>query len=97
MSRLSSNARQITYTIDRFRGVNENADVSKMKHGEATYMRNYRITDAGALTVRPGIKTEQPPFENMSGAIRGFARLSARYEAVYKGSGWNAPFGRRNN
>lgn len=71
MSRLSSNARQITYTIDRFRGVNENADVSKMKHGEATYMRNYRITDAGALTVRPGIKTEQPPFENMSGAIRG--------------------------
>ena len=85
MSRLSSNARQITYTIDRFRGVNENADVSKMKHGEATYMRNYRITDAGALTVRPGIKTEQPPFENMSGAIRGMwsGRLGGVDSLVY--------------
>ena len=85
MSRLSSNARQITYTIDRFRGVNENADVSKMKHGEATHMRNYRITDAGALTVRPGIKTEQPPFENMSGAIRGMwsGRLGGVDSLVY--------------
>ena len=85
MSRLSSNARQITYTIDRFRGVNENADVSKMKHGEATYMRNYRITDAGALKVRPGIKTEQPPFENMSGAIRGMwsGRLGGVDSLVY--------------
>ena len=85
MSRLSSNARQITYTIDRFRGVNENADVSKMKPGEATYMRNYRITDAGALTVRPGIKTEQPPFENMSGAIRGMwsGRLGGVDSLVY--------------
>ena len=85
MSRLSSNARQITYTIDRFRGVNENADVSKMKPGEATYMRNYRITDAGALKVRPGIKTEQPPFENMSGAIRGMwsGRLGGVDSLVY--------------
>ena len=87
MSRLSSNARQITYTIDRFRGVNENADVSKMKHGEATYMRNYRITDAGALTVRPERQTQR----------RGFARVSARYEAVYKGSERNALIARRNN
>lgn len=85
MSRLSSNARQITYTIDRFRGVNENADVSKMKPGEATYMRNYRITDAGALKVRPGIKTEQPPFQNMSGAIRGMwsGRLGGVDSLVY--------------
>lgn len=85
MSRLSSNARQITYTIERFRGVNENADVSKMKPGEATYMRNYRVTDAGALKVRPGIKTEQPPFENMSGAIRGMwsGRLGGVESLVY--------------
>lgn len=85
MSRLSSNARQITYTIDRFRGVNENADVSKMKNGEATYMRNYRVTDAGALEVRPGIKTEQPPFQNMSGAIRGMwsGRLGGVDSLVY--------------
>lgn len=57
MSTLKSNAKEIIYTIDRFRGINESADGSaEAKRGEASYMRNYRITDGGALAVRPGMK-----------------------------------------
>lgn len=63
MAKLQSNAKEIVYTIDRFRGVNESADTAAtMKRGEASYMRNYRITDGGALAVRPAIN--RLPFLN---------------------------------
>lgn len=70
MSKLKSNAQAITYTINRFRGVNESADsATATKTGEASYMRNYRITDSGALAVRYGVKDMAMPPQS-SGAIR---------------------------
>lgn len=56
MSQLKSGARQVTYAIRQFRGVNENTDGdANIRHGEAAKMLNYRITDGGALQVRPGV------------------------------------------
>lgn len=85
MSRLASNARKVTYEINRFRGINENVELSKSKHGESPHMRNYRVTDAGTLAVRPGILTEQKPFGGMTGAIRGMwcGELGGKESLVY--------------
>lgn len=63
MSQLRSGARQLEYKIRQFRGVNENADGdANLKAGEAAVMRNYRITDGGALKVRPGYVQAIPTF-----------------------------------
>lgn len=45
------------FTVDRFLGINEAADgFTEVKMGEASAMRNFFITDACNLTVRPGIR-----------------------------------------
>ena len=46
-----------TYTIEKFLGVNENPDGdTRLKMGEASAMKNYRITDDYSLRKRPGSK-----------------------------------------
>lgn len=72
MSKLQSNAKEIVYTIDRFSGINESTGSNATKkHGEASYMRNYRVTEGGALTVRHGVVEDPKPFQNMSGHVTG--------------------------
>lgn len=45
------------FTVDRFLGINEAADgFTEVKMGEASIMRNFLVTDACNLTVRPGIQ-----------------------------------------
>ncbi len=64
MSQLHSGARQLTYNIKAFRGVNENADGdTNIKPGEAAVMRNFKVTDGGALKVRPGYELAITGFE----------------------------------
>ena len=46
---------QKIYTIDKFLGLNEAADsASELKHGEASRVVNFTVTDSGNLTTRPG-------------------------------------------
>lgn len=64
MSQLRSGAQQLVYNVKAFRGVNENADGdTNIKPGEAAVMRNYRITDGGALKVRPGYELAVTGFQ----------------------------------
>lgn len=45
------------FTVDRFLGINEAADgYTEVKMGEASAMKNFLVTDACNLTVRPGIR-----------------------------------------
>lgn len=45
------------FTVDRFLGINEAADgFTEVKMGEASAMKNFLVTDACNLTVRPGIR-----------------------------------------
>jgi len=45
------------FTVDKFLGVNEAADgYTELRMGEASKMENFFITDAGNLTVRPGVQ-----------------------------------------
>ena len=45
------------FTVDRFLGINEAADgYTEVNMGEASAMKNFLITDACNLTVRPGIR-----------------------------------------
>lgn len=45
------------FTVDRFLGINEAADgFTEVNMGEASVMRNFLVTDACNLTVRPGIR-----------------------------------------
>lgn len=75
MSRLYSNASQLTYRIDKFRGVNEAAEGGvNLKVGEAARMQDYRITDDGGLKVRGGFKHM---FGHMSGTIQNAVRYMA--------------------
>lgn len=54
MAQLRANVSKATYNIRKFRGLNEIEDGSiPLKDGEASVMRNFRITDGGALTPRP--------------------------------------------
>lgn len=79
MAKLQSNAKEIVYTIDRFRGINESADGNaEAKRGEASYMRNYRITDGGALAVRTAIN--RLPFLN-----DGVGQITALWSGYYGG------------
>lgn len=64
MSQLHSGARQLTYNLKAFLGVNENADGdANLKAGEAAVMRNFQVTDNGALRVRPGYELAIEGFE----------------------------------
>lgn len=57
MSRLSANVSTAHYSIRKWRGVNECPDGDAgLKDGEAAAMRNFRVTDGGALKKRPGTK-----------------------------------------
>lgn len=54
MVKLNASISKATYNIHKFRGLNEseNGD-GALKDGEASVMRNFRVTDGGALTSRP--------------------------------------------
>lgn len=55
MARLTAGIGEAYYAIKRWKGVNENPDGdTNLKDGEAAVMRNFRITDGGALRKRPG-------------------------------------------
>lgn len=55
MSKLNAGISEAMYAIKQWRGVNENPDGdTNLRDGEAAVMRNFRITDGGALRKRPG-------------------------------------------
>lgn len=55
MAKIVSTAKQGVFTISRWLGVNENPDGdTKLKMGEASESRNWRITKDGHLQIRPG-------------------------------------------
>lgn len=55
MSKLNAGISEAMYAIKQWRGVNENPDGdTNLKNGEGAVMRNFRITDGGALRKRPG-------------------------------------------
>lgn len=55
MAKLNANIRSATYTIAKFRGINESENDSQVKDGEASSIVNFRVTDDGALTPRPSL------------------------------------------
>lgn len=77
MSKLRANIGETMYSIKRWRGINENPDGdTNLKDGEAAKMRNFRISDGGALRKRPGTK-----------AVAGLAseyRLGEGSEKIFK-------------
>lgn len=55
MAEIKGTSEQKVYTISKWLGVNENPDGdTKLKMGEASTMRNWRITKDGNLQIRPG-------------------------------------------
>lgn len=55
MSTLNAGISEAVYALKKWQGVNENPDGDgNLKDGEAAAMRNFRITDGGALKKRPG-------------------------------------------
>jgi hypothetical protein len=59
------------FRITRWLGVNENPDgETALKAGEASEMRNFRITEDGSLQLRPGHRVISTA-RNWTGAIRG--------------------------
>lgn len=55
MSTLYSGVESRVYKIQKWLGVNESEDGDTgLKAGEASVMRNFRVTDGGALQIRPG-------------------------------------------
>lgn len=57
MAKLNANISTVHYNIKRFRGLNEaEGGDAPLRDGEASVMRNFRITDNGALTPRPVLK-----------------------------------------
>lgn len=58
------------FTVDRFLGINEAADgFTEVNMGEASAMRNFLVTDACNLTVRPGIQRLDPQMVRTPGKI----------------------------
>lgn len=59
MATLRSNISTAMYNIRQFRGLNEaESGDTALRDGEASKMRNFRITDSGALTPRPTLKLD---------------------------------------
>lgn len=55
MATIGSNTQEKIFTIKKWLGLNENPDGdTKLKNGEAAYMRNWRITRDGNLKLRDG-------------------------------------------
>ncbi|UOO38257.1 hypothetical protein IZU99_03095 [Oscillospiraceae bacterium CM] len=58
MARISTNTSDKIIAIKRWLGVNENPDGdTNLKMGEASEMRNFRVTNEGSLQIRPGMKS----------------------------------------
>lgn len=58
MARILAGSQPSIFKIRRWPGINENPDGdTKLKIGEATEMRNFKITRDGNLQIRPGTKT----------------------------------------
>ena len=57
MATIGSNTNEKIFQIKRWLGLNENPDGdTKLKNGEAAYMRNFKVTRDGNLTIRPGFR-----------------------------------------
>ena len=55
MAKFSASSSDNIYKINKFLGINENLDGdTKLKMGEASEMRNWRVTKDGHLQIRPG-------------------------------------------
>lgn len=55
MSKLRANIGEAMYSITKWHGLNESPDGdTNLKKGEAAVMRNFRVSDGGALRKRPG-------------------------------------------
>lgn len=55
MAKLNADIRTATYAITKFRGINESENGAQVKVGEASSIVNFRVTDDGTLTPRPGM------------------------------------------
>lgn len=86
MSQLFSNAQSATYKIQKWLGINESPDGDTgLKKGEAARMVNWRITDGGAMRVRPGS-------ENVAGLASGYASNVSGEETVFLTEEWASEF-----
>lgn len=87
MSKLSAGIREAYYSIREWRGVNENPDGdTNLRDGEAAVMRNFRITDGGALRKRPGSAV-------VAGLLNGYTLALGEEQAVRVETGasqWSA-------
>lgn len=53
------------FSVDKFLGINEYADSeTELKPGQASMMRNFRITDGGNLALRPGVRRFVPLYDD---------------------------------
>lgn len=53
------------FSVDKFLGINEYADSeTELKPGQAARIENFRITDGGNLTLRPGIRRFVPLYDD---------------------------------
>lgn len=53
MANLSANISRATYSVRKFKGMNESENSSALKDGEASKVLNFRVTDDGTITPRP--------------------------------------------
>lgn len=59
MATITSNTQEKIFTIKKWLGLNENPDGdTKLKYGEAAYMRNWKVTRDGNLKIRDGSTIE---------------------------------------
>lgn len=83
MSKLNAGIGSAMYSIKKWTGVNESPDGdTNLRDGEGAAMRNFRITDGGALRKRPGSKT-------VAGLLSAYS-IAVGEEEQYKVSSGNA-------
>lgn len=81
MSRLNANIGDAYYSVKKWLGVNENPDGdTNLKNGEGAAMRNFRITDGGALRKRPGSET-------VAGLLSGYSTSTGAEEITASETG----------
>jgi len=57
MAAITGSTQEVVYAVQKFLGLNQSPDGdTKLKPGEASIMRNFRVTRAGNLQRRPGFK-----------------------------------------
>ena len=85
MATIQGNTKEKIFTIKKWYGLNENPDGdTKLKYGEAAYMRNWKITRDGNLKVRDGSDLKL-------GLCQSYVALPSSTESVAKVDTLDAP------